>query len=265
MIRVKQLLAVVIFLLATSANTMFGQLNGNYTIDQTAQATATNFVSFAAFTNALTTNGISWPVNISVAPNIGPYNEQINFTSYTGISATNKIYITGNGNYVQSNLNSAVVIFNNASYITLDSLNIKSLASLNQNGLYITGSCTMDTIMRCNIDMSSITNNSNDNCTASYINNATLNGFYFSKNKIFASDSERKIIWHGLVFSASNVQNTIVADNKVTHFQSAGICFYNASVNNVEITKNEVTRSTINGLDFNNFLVLQQKIRMGLI
>ncbi|MBK0401882.1 T9SS type A sorting domain-containing protein [Adhaeribacter sp. BT258] len=71
-------------------------LNGTYTINKTAPASATNFQSFASVAQALTNCGIGGPVVFNVTG--GPYNEAVTFTNVNGASASNTITFHGNAN-----------------------------------------------------------------------------------------------------------------------------------------------------------------------
>src|SRR5688572_27857173 len=72
-------------------------LNGSYTINKNAAASATNFTSFTSAAAALSTCGVNGAVTITVAPNSGPYNEQVTLPAITGTSAANTVTFEGNG------------------------------------------------------------------------------------------------------------------------------------------------------------------------
>lgn len=75
-----------------------------FTIDQTAPATATNFISFTAALNYISC-GINGPVVFNVAPGSGPYMEDVVVTSTPGASAVNTITFQGNGNILKGTAN----------------------------------------------------------------------------------------------------------------------------------------------------------------
>jgi hypothetical protein len=107
---------------------MSGQaLVGNYTIDQTQAASSTNFISFNAFASALSTNGISGAVNVSVLN--GPYNEQVTFNQVTGGSAMARVTINGNNQLLTYNATSSssawTLRLNGADYMTINNLQMQ--------------------------------------------------------------------------------------------------------------------------------------------
>src|SRR4051812_35862758 len=55
------------------------QLSGLYSINSASATAGTNFINFTDFAAALNTSGISGPVTVNVAPNSGPYVEQVSF------------------------------------------------------------------------------------------------------------------------------------------------------------------------------------------
>src|SRR5436190_19028231 len=87
-----------IVLLCLITAQMGAQLNGVVTINNTQPTSATNFTSFTAFATALSSLGVSGPVTANVG-GTGPYNEQPNFSTYSGSSSANRVTINGN-NYL---------------------------------------------------------------------------------------------------------------------------------------------------------------------
>jgi len=82
------------------------QLSGVYTINSGAGTSGTNFQTFTAFAAAINAQGVSGPVTVNVVANTGPYNEQVAFTSASGVSAANKVTIEGNNNLITFNASS---------------------------------------------------------------------------------------------------------------------------------------------------------------
>jgi hypothetical protein len=76
---------------------MHAQLSGVVTIDNTGLPAAPNYTSFTALAADLATQGVNAPLTVNVAAGTGPYNEQVNFGTINGTSATNTITINGNG------------------------------------------------------------------------------------------------------------------------------------------------------------------------
>ncbi|MFN3952107.1 MAG: GEVED domain-containing protein [Thermaurantimonas sp.] len=76
--------------------------SGTYTINPNGSG-PNNYASFTALANALACGNVTGPVTVNVAPNSGPYNEQIVLKYVPGTSSTNKIVINGNNNVLQFN------------------------------------------------------------------------------------------------------------------------------------------------------------------
>jgi hypothetical protein len=106
------------------------QLSGNYTIDQSAPASSTNFVNFNALASALTASGVTGPVNVLVLN--GPYNEQVTFTQHSGASATNRVKIDGNNQlltFLGTNTQPWTMRLNGADFMTIDNLDMSGTSS----------------------------------------------------------------------------------------------------------------------------------------
>ncbi len=115
-------------------------LNGQYTINQLAAASASNYKSFSAFVNdinygsrsdgfAANGPGISGNVKVDVVSGSGPYNEQISIDPINGSSATQTLEIHGNGETIEYSTHSTasfVIRLNGCDFVRIDSLTIKS-------------------------------------------------------------------------------------------------------------------------------------------
>lgn len=86
------------------------QLSGVVTINNLAPSTALNYTSFSAFAAVINTAGISGPLTVDVISGSGPYNEQVEFRSITGVSATNTITVNGNGCSITASASSATLV-----------------------------------------------------------------------------------------------------------------------------------------------------------
>lgn len=106
---------------------------GTYSVNSALPTAGTNFQSFSDFFSSITCGGIAGPVVLNVAPGSGPYTEQVLAGNIGGASAINTLTVNGNGELLQfasSNTNErAVFTFDGASFVTLDSLNIKALGT----------------------------------------------------------------------------------------------------------------------------------------
>src|SRR5688572_19839927 len=99
--------AAFVALLSLFAFNAGAQLNGVYTINSFAATGGNNFQTFGALASALTASGVSGPVTVNVLTASGPYVEQVQFGSITGVSGTNIITINGNGNLITFNSTSS--------------------------------------------------------------------------------------------------------------------------------------------------------------
>ncbi|MBK0401890.1 T9SS type A sorting domain-containing protein [Adhaeribacter sp. BT258] len=102
-------------------------LSGNYTIDKNTPATATNFTSFAAARQILSSCGVSGPVTFTVVPNSGPYNEQVTLAAINGASATNTVTFEGSGNTVSvapGSTHLGIFTLDGADFVKINNFNI---------------------------------------------------------------------------------------------------------------------------------------------
>lgn len=134
------------------------QLSGAYTINAALPATAANFQNFSSAILYLTGNGtrtdggpsnsapfgVSGPVVFNVAA--GTYNEQVRLDGrlIPGLSSANRVVFDGGGAapLITQNIESAVVILTQCTYVSLRNLNITNTNLANPAGLYILGNAT---------------------------------------------------------------------------------------------------------------------------
>ena len=122
----RQATRALLLLLLGGATSAYAQtpMSGAYTINSAQPTGGTNFTSFADAATALTTNGVSGPVNIAVSG--GPYAEQFRLTALTGSSATNRVTINGGGSIIRfgssNSAQRAVVTLDGADYVTVNNL-----------------------------------------------------------------------------------------------------------------------------------------------
>ena len=127
---------------------------GTYTINATQPTGGINFTSFSDAVLAMQC-GVTGPVVFNVAPNTGPYNEQLSLPSINN-TASETIVFKGNGDTLafEANTNErAVVKLNGIDYVTIDSLNIKVTGSSYGYGVHLMGDADHNTIQKCNIIM----------------------------------------------------------------------------------------------------------------
>lgn len=89
--------ALAVFLSLLSLN-LSAQISGTVTINNAAATAGSNYQTFNALASALNTGGVNGPlvVNVLTGTNSGVYNEQVSFSTISGVSATNTITVNGN-------------------------------------------------------------------------------------------------------------------------------------------------------------------------
>jgi len=106
-----------------------GPLSGTYTIDSTLAPSATNFLSFEAFSNAINNFGVGAPVVVNVAPDT--YNDQLSLGAINGSSVTNTVLIDG-GSALSTelthdgSLRNSTVTMQGTSWLTIKNMTISS-------------------------------------------------------------------------------------------------------------------------------------------
>jgi|GEM_PF-230548 len=220
---------------------------GTYTINAAQPTNGTNFASFTDAVAALTC-GITGPVVFNVAPNSGPYTEQIIIPEIPGASAVNTITFNGNGNTIQfSSGNSterAVIKLNGADHITFDSLVVDASTGTYGFGIQLINNADSNTIRRCMINTgisntssnfagivisaspSSATGTGSTLCDGNTIIDNTVTGGYYGITLVGSS--------------TSFMYNNKVVNNIVTDFYSYGI--YLVGQVNALVEHNDISR-----------------------
>jgi len=162
-----------------------GLPGGVYTINNNAQSSATNFVSFSAAAAAMKC-GITGPVTLNVDPNSGPYTEQVTFNNIPGTSNVNKIRINGRNRVLQYantiNTNPGILNMLGTKFMTVDSLTIRSLNTSIGIGVVMSDTSKNDSITHCFIDMRSL-NSTSSNYTAGI----SLSNYYYTTTTDYSS------------------------------------------------------------------------------
>ncbi|MDP3929741.1 MAG: T9SS type A sorting domain-containing protein, partial [Bacteroidota bacterium] len=240
-------------------------LSGTYTVDTSSIVSATNFHSLADLVSALNCRGITGPITINVASGLN-LNQNIVFGNIPGISATNTVTINGNGSTVSSAA-SPVISFNNARFITLDSLNV-TLTGATGFGIHLGGQSQFITIRNATINVgtsSTATTNAGivvsgsttsattagNNAQNVIIENNTINGGYYS------------IVMFG---NASYLSNTghIIRNNKLLNQYYYGVYLSNADtilVENNEITR-DAGRASVASIYYGIYVVTGRNIQL---
>ena len=127
------------------------QMAGVVTIDNTLPPSATNFISWTAFTASLNTGGVSGPLTVNVQTGTS-YTEQVIFNAYTGASPVNSVTINGNGTTIQFNATSTAnghtIRLNGTDYLTINNLMVLGLGSVAWP-LTLTGGSDNNSFVNC--------------------------------------------------------------------------------------------------------------------
>jgi gliding motility-associated-like protein len=126
---------------------------GTYTINSTQPTGGINFNSFGDAVLAMQC-GITGSVVFNVAPNTGPYNEQV-IIPVINTSPTQTITFNGNGDTVAFAATKpgerAVIKLNGTDYVTIDSLNIVQKGTSLGYGIEMLNDADNNTVKRCTI------------------------------------------------------------------------------------------------------------------
>ncbi|MCF8253642.1 MAG: T9SS type A sorting domain-containing protein [Bacteroidia bacterium] len=149
-----------------------GPLSGTYTINPTGSGT-TNYKSFGGIDSAMASCGVSGAVTVNVTPGI--YNENLIFTAIPGASATNNITFNGNGSSLLFNCSAsdiALVRFQGAKHITIDSLTLKTTNATYGWGVHFYQNSDSNTVKNCIIDISTVTSSTAANSAGVIFSNS---------------------------------------------------------------------------------------------
>src|SRR5690606_15439983 len=241
----------------TATLTVTTMMSGTYTINSAQPTAGTNYQSFTAFANDLNNIGVCGPVVANVVAGSGPYTETVSFGNITGASAVNTIRINGNGETIQFNptstSNNKIVTLDGTKYLTIDSLKIKTTNATYGWGIFITGDASRDSIINCEIDLSTITGTSSANASGIVISgspssattSSNVSHLYIGNNRVIGGSTGSGGGYYGITFSgvsSTNQNDSIfIVGNEVTNFYYYGIrCTY---ANGGEVSYNDIHRS----------------------
>ena len=217
----------------TASATYGAALVGNYTINQNAAASTTNYTTFTSFVNAVSQFGICGPTTANVVAGSGPYLEQVVLKDVKGTSI-NTLTINGRGEslvFAASNTNEReTFLLENSSYIKIDSLNV--LATGATYGTTLRGN-NLDhiTISNCNFIMDSTSTSSFytgllfSSSPTSPASATDIDSLVFENNTVMGG-------YYGLSFYGNSItksiKNVIVRNNKIRGFYYSGTYVYYA-------------------------------------
>jgi hypothetical protein len=235
-------------------------LFGNYTINQNAAASATNYTSISAFVNDLNTTGICGPVTATIATGSGPYVEQVEVLNVTGASSTNTITLDGNGEAMHftptSTSNMRLFVMNGTKFMTVRNLTLKSNSATYGWGFHIYNGAMNDSVINCHIDLSMATTSTSSYISGLAISNSatsptsagTTASNIYVKGNLFSLGSPTSaygayygICAYGSASAATTISNIHLIDNEIKNFYYYGIYFY--GVRNPVIKGNNIHKS----------------------
>lgn len=258
----------VLLFAGISAN---AQLSGNYTINKGSAASGTNYQSFSAFFSDLNSGsradagtangpGVNGAVTVTVVKGSGPYTEQVNIGTVTGVSSTNTITVKGNMETVQysssSSSSSYVFRINGTDYLTFDSLKVSGLGSSYARCFHFMNSADYNTVSNCVITMPNMSSTSNYNAFISITQGTTSPtsygdpGEYITIKNNIMSSSTGNGPYAGIMIvnerSGSTVHKYDISNNEIRDFYYAGLYGYyllEANINGNEIHNTGNSRS----------------------
>jgi len=265
----KKYLLLLFSIFLTSA--LFAQLGGTYTIDKNSAASSSNYQSFSSLfkdlnsgsrTDAGTANGpgVNGAVVVNVVKSSGPYTEQVNITTISGVSSTNNITVNGNSEVVQftatSSSSSYVFRLNGADFVTFDGLTVKALGSSYGRCFHFMNSADNNTVQNCDLEMPNMTSTSNYNAYVSITQGTSSPTSYgdpgenISIKKNNMSSGTNKGPYTGIMVvnerSGTTVHDYFIEDNNIQDWYYAGIYAYyllEANIKNNNIHNTSSSRS----------------------
>jgi len=130
----------VFLILATVFYSIVGysQMNGSYTIDPAAAATASNFTSWTNFATAWNAANITGPVTVSVKASTNIGLNAITLNANGGSSSTNTLTIDGNATTLTYTGSNAALRLNGADYVIVKNMTIENNNTTSPGGVWIT-------------------------------------------------------------------------------------------------------------------------------
>jgi hypothetical protein len=240
---VKSMCLIVALLIAFSG---FAQpLAGPYTINLAQATSGTNFNNFNDFAGALSSRGISSNVTVTVAPNSGPYQEQVTFANISGSGPAAVVTINGNGNTITAQTTSTerhIIRLSSVSYFTIDSLTVAAMnatSATNIMGVHVFGTGDNININRVTVDMTGITSSlsqgivASGSATSNLTAGTSFTNLTFSNNTIIGGG-------YGISFFGTASTGILMNNNSIYDFSSNGI--YTRGSNGLVIRDNVLNK-----------------------
>lgn len=224
---------------------------GTYTINSALPTGGTNFQTFNALFTQVNCGGLAGPVVVNVAPNSGPYNEQVLIGSIGGASAINTLTINGNGEVLEfSNTNNnqrATLTIEGSSFVTINNLTIKALPT-GTHGYGVQLRNGANNIVVKNSTIESTTSSTSTNFAGIVLNSgltATANASNFpfdntiDSNTVIGGYYGISLVANG---SANKASNNKVRFNNIQDFYLYGL--YSSAQEDFQYIGNDINRAT---------------------
>jgi len=157
----------------TASRFVGGALVGNYTVNPSLPASATNFIDLNTMSTNLSTFGVCGPVSITVSS--GNYTSNISLDNVEGSGANNPILIDGVDSsltfvtYPGNGIGIGAISINNTDNVTIKNFSLEASANSNAVGAIIANSSNI-TVSNCYLEVDTVSTSS------------TLNGISISSN-----------------------------------------------------------------------------------
>jgi hypothetical protein len=229
--------------------TMSSGISGTFTIDATQPAGNGNFTSFSS-AMAMLGCGVNGPVTINVAPNSGPYNEQVLIPAVSGTSASNTITINGNGNTIQFAPTSAaryLIRLDGTDHMKLNNLILNTQSATYGWGIHLINGANHNKISNCTINLTTATSTGSTNTVGIVASGSATSPITAGSNGI--SDTITACVVNGGYRSASIYGNAstpstgwVVTNNTFQDFYADGMIVENTD--GMLIAANDINRLT---------------------
>ena len=276
---------IPLLFLLFAGKSLFAFNGGNYTINPTAVASASNYVSFTAFVNDLRniTRGDGGPANysvggagvqgsilVNVASGTGPYNQQISIPAILGVSSTRTITVNGNGATLSftptSTAAGAVLDLNGADFFTFRNLTLVNNATFGYCA-WLRNAADNNAFINCSFRCPSMLGSTTGTAYV-WISNGTTSPFSYTNagnNNLFENNTLRTSNSNGPYYGIVMVGPTTPSLNNASsgnrflnnQIQNWRYCaFYAAYTSNTSFEGNTVhnTDYTVTSLKYGIFL-----------
>ncbi len=244
----------------TTTQTLCFALKGNYTINQTAPASATNFTGFSTVIQALNCAGIDSSVVFTVAPGSGPYYGPIVLDSIKGATKDRKVTFYGSGEKIEYNTSNSTartgLILNGADHVIIDSFLIDVSAGTYGWGIVLLNRADSNIIRNCTITTNATSTSTN---YAGIVLNGSASSTGTSGNNANGNVIEMNTItggYYGVYLYGSTTPynlNNIVRNNIINDVYYYSVYTYGQQDN--LISGNDISRPTRTAVSSYNLYV----------